>query len=758
MISSAGKASGAGILANGWFEAALFVITLSVLNISYALGHQMGAHPVAFIVYAMPFAALMLLAVTGLGPDWRAIASHPMSFVVGAGIIGMEAVYYLLLEYVSPTDGSILVRLGLPIGMLIGFVLLGRRPRPVSILGALIVVAGIGVCLAGIDEAGRPTGIVLGIACAVITSSRSFATELHPWNRSAATVTEKMRITGIVLIVTSALGIALVAAAIALVQNGAFSGPAWLPAPRDFLHPPTIVLALFIGCLVLTAMQYLAFSTVVKIRTENFLAMTALIPLSTLVFQIGAVELQLLKPVAVDWRTLVATGILVAGVMLVVWGGRHAHAQPAHGSAPGSAEGSTSPMAPPRAAAAASSGIVSERVTGRPPRRQRPWTAILAATLLGLPFGTIYAFSVLLKPLESLLGVPRAELSFVFGLSAIGFTVGMNLAPALFGRLSAAALLGLATVGNIAGLAISAMANGTTALAIGYGILFGISGGLAFTTYQQGINLVVTGKRQGLVNGYVVSLFPTGAMIGAPLLDWAIGIWGVRAALGGLGAIFGIVGVMSVALFAWGGIAVTEPPRPLAAGDAASTVSGRRAVFWKIFAVFFVAAAAGLMVLSQAAGIVAAYGGEGAVAVFATTAITGAIAAARLAGGLLVDRFPVPHVMAGAQAFALLGTIVLTLWPGPYVAVITLAMIGMGYGFISGSTAAAIGRYWEKREFGRVASRLYIAWCIAAVTLPILAARVFDLTGGYAAAVVIAGFGNLVGVLVAWSLPRKTPG
>ena len=114
--------------------------------------------------------------------------------------------------------------------------------------------------------------------------------------------------------------------------------------------------------------------------------------------------------------------------------------------------------------------------------------------------------------------------------------------------------------------------------------------------------------------------------------------------------------------------------------------------------------------------------------------------------------------MAGAQAMALVGTIVLTAWPGPKMAVVSLAMIGMGYGIISGATAAAIGLYWDKRDFGRVSSRLYIAWCIAAVTLPVLAARLFDLTGGYTTAIIVAGAGNLVGVLVAITLPRRVEG
>jgi hypothetical protein len=43
-------------------------------------------------------------------------------------------------------------------------------------------------------------------------------------------------------------------------------------------------------------------------------------------------------------------------------------------------------------------------------RPQRPWAAIAAATVLNLPLGSIYAFSVFLKPIESELGLNRSAM------------------------------------------------------------------------------------------------------------------------------------------------------------------------------------------------------------------------------------------------------------------------------------------------------------------------------------------------------------
>ena len=177
--------------------------------------------------------------------------------------------------------------------------------------------------------------------------------------------------------------------------------------------------------------------------------------------------------------------------------------------------------------------------------------------------------------------------------------------------------------------------------------------------------------------------------------------------------------------------------------------------FFKLTATFFLAASAGLMVLSQAREIVAAYGGTAALAVGATTGLTGAIALARISGGWLVDRFAVPYVMCAAHALALGGGLMMTVLPAPVTAVAGLGMIGLGYGFISGATAGGIGIYWRPADYGRVAGRSYVAWCLAAVSLPVLAGYLFDTTRQYDTAVLIAAAANIAGMALALTMPRQ---
>jgi MFS family permease len=375
-----------------------------------------------------------------------------------------------------------------------------------------------------------------------------------------------------------------------------------------------------------------------------------------------------------------------------------------------------------------------------------------AATILNLPFGTIYAFSVFLKPMETMLGIGRAQMALVFSVASICLTLGMLAGPVLYRRFAPVGLLLCAGLCSAVGLLVAASATGIGQLMLGFGLLFGLGGGVAFVMMQQGLNQTVE-SMSGLANGYVVSLYPLGAMIGAPIFGWSIAAFGLRATLVGLAVTVALATLAAALLLRLADIRMQDGQ-----ADAQGSEDRRWSLFARLFGVFFLAAAAGLMVMSQSAGILQAYGAATAFALGGTTFITGAIAAARIGGGWLVDRFEVPWVACGAHLIALAGSLLLLVFPGPAVAVLAMTLIGMGYGFVSGLTAGAIARYWHKNVFGRVASQLYIAWCVAAVSLPVVAGWLFDRTQAYHGAMMIAAVGNLLGAMLATSLPRNREG
>jgi hypothetical protein len=307
---------------SGWIEAGLFVVAIAVLSVTYVVGQQMGAHPVALILYAMLASAVALLAVTGVGPDaWRIVLA-PQSWLVGIGTIGIEVFYYALLEHVGPAHGSLLLRVAIPLALVVGWTLFARRPRGLSVLGACVVVLGIAPLVVAVDGEHRGAAITTAVAAAFASNLRGFAAEFHPWNRRAKTVLEKLRVTGLVVLVTSLASLALTGGFALSIDAGWTPATELVPTAAQMLHGPTIVLGTVVVGALLTAMAVLSFSAVVKITTENFMATHAFTPVATLLAQVAASAVGLIPGYTLDPGLMPAIATVIAGVLLMLYATR----------------------------------------------------------------------------------------------------------------------------------------------------------------------------------------------------------------------------------------------------------------------------------------------------------------------------------------------------------------------------------------------------------------------------------------------------
>jgi hypothetical protein len=303
---------------SGWVEAGCYVIAISVLTLTYVVGHQLGAHPIAFVLYAMLASALVLLAVTGFGKDAAAIMLAPQSWLVGAGTIGMEIFYYLLLAHIAPAHASLVVRLAIPAAMLTGFLVFKRRPPNLAIIGVTIVLAGILPLIVTVPAEHRWPVILAGLASAAAFNMRGFAAEFHPYNRNARTVHEKLRVTGLIVLVSSIASFLVAGAGALAIGLGLLPPSQLVPSLSDMAHVPTILLGSLVGSVILTAMAYLGFSSVVKITTENFTATSAFTPVATLLVQLAGSATGMIPDYALDWSLLPAMAVVIAGVFLIL--------------------------------------------------------------------------------------------------------------------------------------------------------------------------------------------------------------------------------------------------------------------------------------------------------------------------------------------------------------------------------------------------------------------------------------------------------
>lgn len=290
---------------------------IGALSLLYAIGHAQGAHPIAFILYAMLVSAIATLAVVGIGTQAAAIVRHPLSWVVGLAMILLEVLYYQTLTYVPPAHGNVMLRIGIPISMVAGWLMLRRPTPPLAIAGAVVIVGAL-VFLVGVTPADvRWPMAVVGTLAAVVMVVRGFAAEFHPWNRSASTVRDKLRVTGLVLLVTSILSLALAAAAAAAMAAGILPQTRLVPSAAQMLHLPTFALGGLLGGAIYTLMMYLNFASVVKITTENLTAMMAFSPATAWVFQELGAAFALIDAPTPEAPVVVAIVVCIVAVLMI---------------------------------------------------------------------------------------------------------------------------------------------------------------------------------------------------------------------------------------------------------------------------------------------------------------------------------------------------------------------------------------------------------------------------------------------------------
>ena len=160
-------------------------------------------------------------------------------------------------------------------------------------------------------------GAAAGVAAASFSTLRSFAAEFHPWNRRATTVMEKLRVTGLVVLVTSLASLVLAGGVAVLIGMGHLPSTASDADRGADAAWPTVLLAAAVGSIVLTAMAALSFSAVVKITTENLMAVHAFTPLATLLVQMAATAIGLIPTYALDPALLPAMAVVIAGVLMI---------------------------------------------------------------------------------------------------------------------------------------------------------------------------------------------------------------------------------------------------------------------------------------------------------------------------------------------------------------------------------------------------------------------------------------------------------
>lgn len=358
---------------------------------------------------------------------------------------------------------------------------------------------------------------------------------------------------------------------------------------------------------------------------------------------------------------------------------------------------------------------------------------------------------MLVEPLEKTLAATRAEISAVYSLALVGFTIGMFAADWFLRHLSMVALGFWVCAAMAAGLAFAGLLPQYASLMVGYGLFSAATGVTYFLCIAAAsIDLPI---RRSVALGCATSSFAVGGVLWpvatAPMLD-AFGVHTTLVAVGGLLLLAGV----AAAILLWLSGASAQGAAGRDEGLFHNFLTARPRILVALWSSFLLLGVGGLMAVSHAAGIAVDNGvPESETWLGALMFNLGYIPGALL-GGYLSERWTGRRVLVGMGLIVGAPLLLLALLPNAALSLVALACVGAAFGSSTSIYPVTIGGYYGLGRVAVIYGRVSVAYGVSGLVAPYIAGLLHDVAGNYRLALLGAGIIALTSLIPAILLPR----
>lgn len=388
----------------------------------------------------------------------------------------------------------------------------------------------------------------------------------------------------------------------------------------------------------------------------------------------------------------------------------------------------------------------------------RGWVVTFAGLGINLILGTLYAWGVMGKALVVQWKWSKADAGLPFAVSTAAFAVMMIFAGRAQDKLGPRRVAALGGVLFGLGLATSSFATTPLTMALTFGVLGGIGIGLGYSATTPSAIKWFPPARKGMITGLVVAGVGLAAVYMGPLTNSLIATYGIEKTF----LILGIGATVMICLFSLLLVNPSADFKPAATAPAFGTkptALARRECDWAdmlktpqfylLWLIYVLAAAAGLMLISNVAIIAKEQAAweAGFVAVMTLAAFN---TLGRVVAGFVSDRIGRTNTMVLAFVLQAINMFIFTRYNTPALMILGTAFTGLCYGAIFTLMPAATADFYGVKNLGVNYGFVFTGFGVAGVLGSRYAGMARDLFGSYAIAFKICAAMLLVAAALAY--------
>ncbi len=388
--------------------------------------------------------------------------------------------------------------------------------------------------------------------------------------------------------------------------------------------------------------------------------------------------------------------------------------------------------------------MASERLPNR-------WGIAVAAVVMQVCLGAVYAWSVFVKPLVNTQHWTLTQVSLAFTVNVFFIGVGTVIGGLWMDKAGPRKVATVAGVIYGAGYMLASLAasnHSLTLLYLSYGVLAGTGGGMGYICPVATVAKWFPDKR-GVMTGLAVTGYGAGALLMGPIAAREIVSSGVATTFLTFGAAYLVLVILAAQFYAnppadWkpaGWVATSKVAKAATLQNYTVKEAMSTGQFWLLWGLLFLNVSAGIMIISQASPMAQQQVGMTALAAGTMVGLLGIFnACGRFFWAWMSDHigrarvYLLLYVIQAVIFFSLpkIGT--------QWVFFVAFATIYLCYGGGFGTMPSFTADYFGPKYMGGIYGWILLAWGVGGVVSPLMIARLRQVTGQYTTAVyIIAG-------------------